>query len=888
MLAATFSAANCSQQAGVIDRRSLRLIEEEPTEVTTPAGLFTGEAEASWPLADPEELSNWQLKDLVVVDRGVGWTTLRSRTVDPKMTRSVSLEADLLAAVEMKINGQIGAGVRMFWAAAGEPFTKERSVVAELDEAAQTAVFQVGENDLWKGHVARLRIDPSTILNADVSVGTIRLLRRRTVATKRDATLVTKLDFGGDARDALVLTGESVFRRTVAVSPGGVLRFAVACLRAHDGQARYAVLLIDPEGGETLLREESLDLAGAGGSPVWKAREVGLDGVTEGRYTIAFKLVGASTGAGDAVAVANPEVLSPTPTKPMPNVLLVSIDTLRAVNMSLYGYERPTTPNLESWAEADAVVFENTIVSSPWTKPSHASIFTGRETLNLDVNFEERVPPEYELVSEAFRAAGYRTIAVTGGGYLRPEWGFAQGFDEFRYWPEAGEDGELAWGLRTLRRGLKRAAETRLPFFAFFHTYEVHVPYRRRSPYFERFVVSAGGSTTRWLGDFTTRPEPFDRRHPKYRARRFLVERARKGEPPLPVFREDVSDVVAAYDSGIRFVDEALAGLFAHLRSAGLYDDTIIIVTADHGEDFGEHGTFGHTSLYDTLLRVPLIIRAPGRMAAGTRVDSQVRSIDITPTILDLVGLPVPPATDGRSLAGLLESPQRVDHREAWSYAGSTNYGVSLRLENRVKAVFPYTVWRYDAGFEPEFYDLGADADEQTNVAARSPEAEALVKKMGGRLERRRTGIVVTLANDREAPYRVTLRGKDAGLYRAKSSSLPYDCVDWVAGKGLVIEVRPDSAIELLLDGYAGGDIRCEVAGPHLGSEPFVLTWSRSRLLEGIGVRWSGAQWKRWGGDGDGSRTAVTARLASAAAEGTSPSVADAHRRQLEALGYIE
>ena len=162
------------------------------------------------------------------------------------------------------------------------------------------------------------------------------------------------------------------------------------------------------------------------------------------------------------------------------------MDDLRADHLSLYGYRKVTSPNIDSWAGHHGVTFSNVVAASPWTLPSHVSLLSGLDALSHGVNFpQDAAGKDVLFLAEALREAGYRTGAVTGGGFLRPEYGFHQGFDRFRWWPgEIGHPDELDDGLDTALRWIETWADG--PFFLFFHTYEVHSPFHRREPHFER------------------------------------------------------------------------------------------------------------------------------------------------------------------------------------------------------------------------------------------------------------------------------------------------------------------------------------------------------------------------------------------------------------------
>src|SRR6185312_16391794 len=267
------------------------------------------------------------------------------------------------------------------------------------------------------------------------------------------------------------------------------------------------------------------------------------------------------------------------------------------------------------------------------------------------------VPPSLELLPERLRDAGYATYATTAGVLLTPQLGFDRGFDDF--WVRGKMDSlpewsaELEIGVTDAVRWLKAHRDER--FFLFFHTFEAHTPYQPREL------------------------------------------------------------ATALYDSGLAYIDEQLSLLLEALESEGLMDDTIVVVTSDHGESFFEHGLVGHSSLYDQDLKVPLIISAPFATAHGRRVGAQVRSVDIAPTLAELAGLAPLTAMDGSSLVPFLRG-EAAPARDAWSYALSTVRGVSLRTASQRKLIAQDTI------FDPfrgtlEVYDLRRDPGELKNLS---------------------------------------------------------------------------------------------------------------------------------------------------------------------------
>lgn len=314
---------------------------------------------------------------------------------------------------------------------------------------------------------------------------------------------------------------------------------------------------------------------------------------------------------------------APRPTR---GYVLISLDTLSAAHLGAYGYDRPTSPFFDALARR-GTLFENAFVQYPSTLVSHTSIFTGLYPQQHRVYPPSyRLSPAIETLPERFAEAGYRTAGHTEGGYMGRDFGFARGMEEFSDPPvEHTTDIEKTFekGLAFLRRldGEER-------FFLFLHTYSVHDPYEPPEPFASTFW--SGGAP----GSLAELPIP------------------KVNAGLLTVDERTVDYFEALYDGGIRYADHVLAGFFAELERLGLSAETTIVITSDHGEEFGEHGRLGHTQLYPEVLQVPLLVLHPDR-PRGRRVPDPVQSIDIAPTLLDLAQLP-PLAAAGRSLVPLI------------------------------------------------------------------------------------------------------------------------------------------------------------------------------------------------------------------------------------------
>lgn len=413
------------------------------------------------------------------------------------------------------------------------------------------------------------------------------------------------------------------------------------------------------------------------------------------------------------------------PEKTPLNVILISIDTLRADHVGTYGYDKPVSPRIDALA-ADGVVFENVYSTAPWTLPAHVSMFTGLNCVRHRVYAEhDQMDPRTPTLAEIMRERGYATRAITSGGFVSAKFGFSKGFDEYHM-----AQANLMDASQAAKTGYDATQwiekNTDRSFFLFLHTYQVHAPYKSPMPYRTMFL----------------RPD----------ARWTSVDVAAKlgGRPGIykSLSEPERANVIACYDAGVRFTDETLVQpVVDALRRLHLYDRTMIIVTSDHGEEFYDHGSWTHsTSVYDELIRIPLVVKMPGSEFRGRRYSSIVRLIDLMPTILDVAGIPTKGLSlNGESLRPVLRGKEKGDRVFLAELAESVlNSEIPRRLalnDGRTKVILnqPFSRERLEfftvkpPPFPPvEIYDLARDPAEKKNIID-SPEdaarARALVQK---------------------------------------------------------------------------------------------------------------------------------------------------------------
>jgi arylsulfatase A-like enzyme len=319
------------------------------------------------------------------------------------------------------------------------------------------------------------------------------------------------------------------------------------------------------------------------------------------------------------------------PTARRPSVILYVVDTLRADHLPIYGYARPTAPNLDALAR-DALVFEAARAESSWTRPALASILTGLAPRTHGVNGRANaLPAQATTLAELLHDAGYETRGYVTNGNVAGEFGFDQGFDRYVYWMDetdgapADED-DSGWLVRRASEWLRSRRDPR-PFFLYLHAIAPHSPYA--PPERQRAALAAS------VAD------------PAIGGREALDRLEETGAADGRVSR----DLAALYDAEVAAADEGFGSFLEELRRLGLYDDALLVFVSDHGEEFLDHGGLEHgRTLYVEQLHVPLLIKLPGGVGGGRRVPALARQIDLLPTLLDFLDLPIPPQLEGRSL----------------------------------------------------------------------------------------------------------------------------------------------------------------------------------------------------------------------------------------------
>jgi len=864
-----------------------RLIEPAADGIFDPTTVFDQRPELSLEFADLKRPERWKQRPAAqLTDEGwlFGHTDKRVRAIGRQR-----IDTSPIQLVEIGLRPGNKGRLTFEWAAQGEEFAAERRLLAHFKAGDSSVRLPVGEHPLWRGEVRSLRLSVKLATPGEILLRSLTTSSSEPLAERLGKALGRswKVNIDHDVRSAVLAVPDIAIEHRVTPPEAGRLRVAYGLLPGNRQSARFSLEATSASGSTTLLSADldpdrpedagwhpaEVDLATFAGSPVLLTFRVEMVRGDDPRRTIG--------------AWATPEILGPAATEPPPNVVLISIDTLRPDRMSIYGHHRPTTPRLAAWLErTGASRFLNTIAQGSWTLPSHTSMLSGLNAYHHGVNHNSPAPSSLSLLPELLQPAGYATMALSGGAFVHPSYGLGQGFDRFQYWPgdagarpQAGYNGndELDVHLEQARDWIDEHRDR--PFFLFFHTYEVHHRISPREPFFGQ------------ISDLQV-PRGMHLNSPKpavetgFLRSRELVVRRDGGLEPLP---ESLSQLpYDIYDSRIAYLDSRLDRLLTHIESLDPRRRTLVVITSDHGELLGEHELFGHLSLYEENVRIPLLLLAPMIDQTPAVIDQQVRTIDIVPTVIDLLGLEIPSWLDGASLRPLLSGEPDDQPRPAVTYAAVSNYGVALRLQNRFKYIFNHTIWRPLQGDE-KLFELREDPAEQSNLAAANQQqAEGFYTYLRQVIGEQFPGLRLRLANGGDDPLVATLKGSVIHTSNLKSMDRSGAEVSWLDSSAMQIDLPAGARMEILFE-----DVK-------LGSYPLQITLRSGGAGESRhAVEVNGLEW--WGIEGQdgtwqlldhGGQWPITGSFlrwhgrrseASAAPEESNEEL----RRRLEALGYL-
>jgi len=529
--------------------------------------------------------------------------------------------------------------------------------------------FRRGEPDGWSPlapevvHRPGPDVEVSYPLPAGAPSGPLEVWARASILPPPEQTTVTRPVHV--ARGAVLTVGLGIAPIVREAGTGAVEARLLA--REAGSERELLRVVLDPMDAETGWRDQRVALGDLAGRSV--------------RFVFTTRPApGADPGRPVAPLWGAPQILEPRPRRGAHNLLIVSLDTLRADHVGAYGCDLPTTPNLDRIA-AGGTLFEHVTATYPSTPGSHMSMMTGvYPNAHGVIGPLDTLAADVPTLAEVLAARGWQTGAVTEDGMLVAGSGFQRGFAYYRenkgasIWDATGQvDVTFANGLRWLE------AHRDEKFFLFLHTYQVHEPYSP-PPEFDRFRTYRDGDHEVPITDAT--PRPIRDRH--------------------------------AYAGEALYTDHEIGRLMAGFDALGLADRTLVVFVSDHGEEFAEHGWKGHDeTLYEEVLHVPLILRAPGLVPAGVRVPRQASLVDLAPTLLELLGVTPPRDIHGRSLVPYLSQPKRGDDEVVFAELVKRRKGKRLVM---ARSGMRKWIWHEPPTPPTEVYDLATDPGEKRNL----------------------------------------------------------------------------------------------------------------------------------------------------------------------------
>jgi arylsulfatase A-like enzyme len=701
-----------------------------------------------------------------------------------------------------------------------------------------------------------------------------------------------------DERRPVLLTTPAGWTWRGRVPQGARLRVGVQATEEawKAARAMTARVAVRDGGGEQVLVEETLE---RGERHRWLDFALDLEALAGEVVTLGLSadFAGAVDGGrGERWVAWGPVALAAAAAevpRGRPNVVLIVVDTLRADHLGAYGYESPTSPAIDRLAGA-GTLFEDAYAQAPWTLPSAVSYLTGRYPGELLRPEDEpaAIPPAVPTLAERLREAGYRTAAFVANPTLAPAAGFDRGFET--WWTPPAELASLSLGADAVnRRALPWIdAHAAAPFFLYLHYLDPHDPYAapetgaEESPFFPDYAGEIDGT---------------------------MVHDVYLGRVELADPEADRRQLAALYDSEIASVDARIGEILAAFAPE-LARDTLFVLTADHGEELGDHGGWkhGHT-LYQEQIRVPLVVRWDGRVRDGRRLAGSVGLVDLVPTVLSAAGVELAPELDGidllPALGGIETLPRRVEIAEHLSFGPLRAAAIldrwKLILFNRhapfaptdplQEATWPRDLERLE---RIELYDLGADPGETVNLAAEAPDrVEQLAPAIHAQLDRELDGLKVVL--DQVPPGsrvagRLVLDAEPAGwepYFLAEGDQVAVEgrevVFDWRAetlqkGMRVLGEVGGLAAMELSVDGrpVPAGRVLVGAGDPYRGGAlpprrllagdwPFATSVPSTPVLR---------VWRR--------RPAADEAASAPADPAAAEAAAEEERARLKALGY--
>jgi choline-sulfatase len=515
---------------------------------------------------------------------------------------------------------------------------------AEYDVAVPASAARAGENNVQLRFGGTQKIDGEDIAAA---LDWVRVLPAAVAAPSVPpltyGALVQDTAVGGQKRKAIVLPAPASLTYYVDVPKDAKLLLGLgAGDAAKGGSAKPAVnasIRVTPESGK------ARDLwQGALGS-TWQEQQLSLSAYAGSVVKLEIAASGEGSAAFSAPTITVPQENTAVAKAPAKSAIVLLIDTLRADHLSAYDkHTRVKTPVLDAFA-SEAAVMESAQAPENWTKPSVASVLTGLWPMSHGTKQSEaKLSDKALMVSEAFKAAGFQTASFIANGYVSDKFGFDQGWDYYTNYIRENRSTTAEKVFKEAADWVEKHKDKR--FFLYVHTIDPHVPYSPPEEFLKMY------QTEPYSGQVKPRLTPD------------LLEKAKRVPPKVTFNDKDRAYLEALYDGEVSYHDKYLGLFIERLKKIGIYDQVVFVITADHGEEFYDHNSYGHGhSVYQELLHVPFMVRWPGTVSPQ-RVATTVSTVDISPTVLTAAGVAVPDVMEGTDrvpqLLGALPSAPAV------------------------------------------------------------------------------------------------------------------------------------------------------------------------------------------------------------------------------------
>lgn len=501
------------------------------------------------------------------------------------------------------------------------------------------------------------------------------------------------VDAGGATRPALRLPPGAQADWFIEVPKGASLLFSGASL-GGDGSLRVTTAS-DRKG-----TDKSFTLGGS-----WKDQRVSLATLRGEVIRARFRNTGQTEIALSGVRVVRKTGAVVQSDKQARNVVVLLIDTLRASKLPIYNPQtRVKTPALDAFA-SEGTVFERSQTPENWTKPAVASVLTSLHPATHGTKEDaSKLPRSALMLSEVYKKAGFKTGSFIANGYVSNAFGFDQGWDHYTNYIRERKNTNASNVFGEAAAWIEKNKGQR--FFAYIQTIDPHVPYDPPDKYLKMYD-----------------PAPYNGKVQNRRTH-LMLDDAKKNPKKYAFTKRDKQRIEALHDGEISYHDEHFGKFLAKLDALGLSDDTIVVITSDHGEEFQEHGSWGHGhSVYQELLGVPLLFRWPGAIPAGERVGPVVSTMDIAPTVLEATGVPIPKEFEGHSLMGFM--------RGDWPMGPYVAFSDFLDHRRVIRGGDWKLIIR--GNLSQVMFDLGSDPWEKTELSGRTtPIAQRYLRTLHG------------------------------------------------------------------------------------------------------------------------------------------------------------